>query len=160
MSTDLREEHRWLERLVGDWSFEAGRLAEPGTAAARQTGTEHVRSLGGVWIVCEARSDTAAGGTEASLMTLGYDPVRARYVGTFVASMMTKLWIYDGAMDSSGNVLTLETEGPSFAIEGATARYRDTIELTTPDHRVMTSSYADAEGRYHRFLTMQYRRTT
>lgn len=46
-----------------------------------------------------------------TIMTIGYDPHRQRFVGTFVASMMTHLWMYEGALDDGERVLTLETEG-------------------------------------------------
>ena len=42
-----------------------------------------------------------------TLMTLGYDPRKKRFVGTFVGSMMTNLWIYDGELDKDERVLTL-----------------------------------------------------
>jgi len=41
--------------------------------------------------------------------------------------MMTNLWIYEGALD--GDVLTLESEGPSMKGDGALGKYRDIIEF-------------------------------
>ena len=58
------------------------------------------------------------GGPATTLMTLGYDPEKKRFVGTWIGSMMTHLWIYDGALDAAGKVLTLDAEGPSFAGDG------------------------------------------
>ena len=34
------------------------------------------------------------------IMTLGYDPQKKRFVGTLIGSMMTHLWVYDGALDA------------------------------------------------------------
>jgi hypothetical protein len=62
-------------------------------------------------------------------MTLGYDPQTQRFVGSFVASMMTHLWPYNGTLNAEGTVLTLDAEGPSFAGDGATAKYQDIIEF-------------------------------
>jgi hypothetical protein len=59
----------------------------------------------------------------------GYDP-QQRYVGTWIGSMMTHLWVYDGAPDAAGRVLTLHTEGPHMAAEGQMAQYKDVIEFT------------------------------
>ena len=33
--------------------------------------------------------------------TLGYDPAKKKYVGTFIASVMTHLWIYSGSLDAA-----------------------------------------------------------
>jgi hypothetical protein len=42
-------------------------------------------------------------GPATTMMTLGYDPPKRRFVGTFNDSMMTHLWVYDGALDAAGN---------------------------------------------------------
>jgi Protein of unknown function (DUF1579) len=91
-------------------------------------------------------------------MTLGYDPQKQRYLGTFVASMMTHLWVYDGALDVGERVLMLDTEGPSMTAEGKMAQYRDTIEFKSDNHRVLTSHVLSDEGKWHQFMTVDYRR--
>ena len=53
------------------------------------------------------------------IMTLGYDPQKKRFVGTWIGSMMTYLWVYDGELDASGKVLTLNAEGPNMQVAGA-----------------------------------------
>jgi hypothetical protein len=53
------------------------------------------------------------GGAATTMMTLGYDPHRKRYVGTWIGSMMTHLWVYGCELDASERVLTLNAEGPS-----------------------------------------------
>ena len=82
-----------------------------------------------------------------TMMTLGYDPQKARYVGTFVASMMTHLWVYDGALDAAERVLTLDTEGPDMAAEGK-----------SDDHRVLISHMLRDDGKWHGFMTANYRK--
>lgn len=43
--------------------------------------------------------------------------------------MMAHLWLYRGSLDASGNVLTLDTEGPASSGPGNLARYRNVIEF-------------------------------
>jgi hypothetical protein len=157
MSVAPQDEHRWLERLVGEWTFEAEDDAL--AAEGKHRGTERVRSLAGIWVVCEGQGQTPGAEAGTSVMTLGYDPARGRFVGTFVASMMTHLWIYDGALDAAGRALTLETEGPSFTTEGQLGRYRDVVTFEGDDHRVLTSHHMGHDGRWNAFMTMHYRRT-
>ena len=133
MKADVQKEHLWLSRLVGDWNFEAECLMGPDQPPSKCAGTETVRSLGGLWALCEGRGEMPGGGTATTLMTLGYDPARKRYVGTFIGSMMTHMWVYDGQLDATGKILTLDTEGPSFAAdgkmeEGKMAKYKDVID--------------------------------
>lgn len=157
MHVELRDEHQWLARLAGDWTYEMEAEAGPGEPPIEDRGTESVRSLDGVWMMAEARGTTPEGVPATSIMTLGYDPGRERFVGTFIGSMMTHLWIYEGRQDASG-VLTLDTEGPSFTGDGGMAKYRDTIQFESGDHRVQTSSYQREDGTWHQFMTVHYRR--
>ena len=92
-------------------------------------------------------------------MTLGYDPQKQRFVGTFVASMMTHLWSYDGTLDASGEVLTLDTLGPSFSGDGRLVRYQDIIAWEGDDHRTLRSRAMGEDGGWGPyFVTAHYRR--
>src|SRR4051794_26243646 len=116
MNEVAQQEHRWLDRLDGEWTSEMECVMGPGQPPMTTRGTESVRSLGGLWTIGEG--EMSEDGTSRSVMTLGYDPRDGRFVGTFVASMMTYLWSYRGSLDESGKVLALEAEGPSFTDEG------------------------------------------
>jgi hypothetical protein len=122
------------------------------------SGTESVRALGGLWIIGEGRGQMPDGTPSISLLTLGYDPQKKRFVGTWVGSMMTTMWLYTGTRDTSGNVLTLETEGPDFAVEGRIAPYHDAYEFRGDDHRILTSATQGADGKWTKFMTAHYRR--
>ena len=154
-----QKEHQWLQKLVGDWTFESECVMGPDQPPMKSSGTESVRSLGGLWTLGEGRGEMPGGGIGTTLMTLGYDPARKRFVGTFVGSMMTHLWVYDGALDPDGKVLTLDAEGPSFAGDGKLVKYQDIIEFKSDDHRVLSSQMLGDDGKWHRFMTANYRRS-
>ena len=151
-------QHTWLHKLIGEWTYEAEAVMEPGKPPTKSGGTERVRSLGGLWILAEGEGQMPDGSPAAMLMTLGYDPSKQRFVGTWVGSMMTHLWVYDGALDAAERVLTLESDGPSMAGDGKTARYRDAIALESDDQRTLTSSALGDDGGWHEFMTARYRR--
>ena len=153
MKVEPQAGHRWLQQLVGDWTFE-GTMGDPSSDTCR--GRERVRALGDIWIVGEGEGDMPGGGTGRTMITLGYDPAAKRFRGTWVGSMMTALWVYEGTLE--GDVLTLDTEGPDFVHEGRTARYRDVIELASPDHRVLRSQTVGEDGKWTTFMTAHYRR--
>jgi len=152
-----QKEHEWLQKLVGDWTWEHD-AAEPGKPAETYKGTESVRSIDGLWTVGEGQGGMPDGGGMTSIMTLGYDPAKQRYVGTFIASVMTNLWIYEGELDAARNVLVLGTEGPSFADPSKTAKYKDTIRFENDDYRILTSAYQTDDGQWNEFMTAHYRR--
>ena len=158
MKIEPQKEHQWLQKLVGEWTFESDCSMGPGKPSEKFKGTESVRSLGGLWILAEGQGEMPGGGAMTTMMTLGYDPQKKRYVGTFVASMMTHLWVYDGALDAAERVLTLDTEGPDMAADGKMAKYKDVIEWKSDDHRVMTSHMLGDDGKWRGFMTANYRR--
>jgi len=155
-TVEVRKEHRWLQRLVGEWAFESEASMAPGEPPEKYTGTESVRSLDGIWTLCEGRDEK---GAASSMMTLGYDPARGRFVGTFVVGMMPYLWLYEGELDADGKRLVLDAEGPSFTAEGQMGKYKDSIEIVDDDHRVMTSRFLGDDGEWHEFMRASYRRT-
>ena len=106
MKSELQPEHHWLQKLVGEWTYEHEMAMEPGGPLQKFTGTETVRTLGGFWVLCEGRGEMPGGGEAVTVMTLGYDPAKKRYVGTFIGSMMSYLWLYDGELDAAANKLT------------------------------------------------------
>jgi hypothetical protein len=159
MKTEPQKEHLWLQRLVGEWTFEIEATMGPDKTPEKSAGTERARSIGGLWVVSEGQGEMPGGGGPAqTIMTLGYDPQRKRFVGTFIASMMTHLWLYDGTLDAAGRILTLDTEGPGMADQAKLAKYRDVIEFLNDDHRTLTSYALGDDGQWNRFMTAHYRR--
>jgi hypothetical protein len=159
MKVEPRKEHEWLQRLVGEWSYEAEASMGPGQPPSKARGSERVRSVGGVWIVAEGEGEMPGGAPATTVMTLGYDPQRERFVGTWIGSMMTHLWVYDGALDAAGEVLTLDNEGPSMTGDGTLAEYQDVVEVVSDDHRVLRSRVLAEGGQWREFMMAHYRRT-
>ena len=157
LSAEPQKEHHWLQPLVGEWTFEGECLMGPDQPPMKNTGSCVTRSVGGLWIVNEGTGEMPGGGTMNSIMTLGYDPQQQRYVGTFIASMMTHLWLYEGKLDASGKVLTLDAEGPAFTGEGM-AKYQDIVTIKSNDHWVLSSKVQGEDGQWTQFMTAHYRR--
>lgn len=152
-----QQEHQWLQRLVGEWTYESECSMGPDQPSMKNTGREVVRSLGGLWTVGEWFMDDLKLETCDCILTLGYDPAREKYVGTFVSLMMTNLWTYEGTRD--GDVLTLDTEGPSMAGDGQLTRYQDIYTFVDNDHRTLTSQFRDDDGNWQAFMSSRYDRT-
>ncbi len=159
MTVEPQKEHQWLQKLVGEWTCEAEAEMGPGKPPEKSSMIEKVRSLGGLWILAEAEGEMPGCGHATMMMTLGYDPQRKRYVGTWIGSMSTHMWVYDGALDGGETGLALDAEGPSMAGDGKMAQYRDVIEFRSNDHRVLTSHMLGDDGKWQQFMTANYRRT-
>lgn len=158
MNVEPQNEHKWLHKMIGDWTCEGEAEMAPGEPPVTWKSTESVRSLGGVWIVGEGHSEDPGGGSTTTILTLGYDPAKSAYVGTFFGSMMTNLWVYEGSLDAAGKALTLDTEGPSMSGGGAIANYQDVVEFQNDDERTLTSRMQLPDGSWSVVMTARYKR--
>lgn len=151
------KEHEWLLKFVGEWEMESEVKMDPSGPPVAATATESVRSLGGFWIIAEGETK-AMGMSFSYIMSLGYDPDKKRYVGTWIDSMNGYLWVYDGSLDSTGKILTLEAEGPCPTKPGEMSKFKDITEFKSPDHRVFSSKMQDENGEWVTFATGHSRR--
>lgn len=149
-------EHQWLQRLVGAWEAELAADDAP-----QPSGPWHERgsSIGPLWIMLEGRGETPQGHEATTVMTLGYDARRQRFVGTWIGSMMDHLWVYDGELDPAGRILTLETDGPDMNDPSRTRRYRDVIELDGENRRVLRAEVQEPDGSWRQLMDIGFRRT-
>jgi len=151
------EQHRWLHKLVGDWTFESVCNVGPDKPPMVSQGRESVRTLGELWAICEMTGEND-GKTWNSVMTLGCDPGRGIFIGTFVASVMPHLWLYHGSLDEAKSTLSLAAEGPSMTGTG-NANYQDEIAFQSDDERTLTSFIEMAPGHWVEFMKQTYRRS-
>ncbi|MCA9219538.1 MAG: DUF1579 domain-containing protein [Planctomycetales bacterium] len=153
-------EHQWLLQLVGEWTFECECVMGPDQPPVKSSGSQKTTALGSLWTLGEMESTAPDGLPARSLFTLGYDPAKGRFVGTFVASCMTHLWPYDGQLDADRKMLTLDSEGPSFAGDGTMSKYQDIIQLIDKDQYLLLSQVQNPDGSWIRFMTGKYTRVS
>jgi hypothetical protein len=158
MFAQPQSEHNWLAQLAGEWVVDSECNMGPEAPPQKTKGRMSCRMLGGLWLIAEGSSDSPEGEPWTSIMTLGYDPAKGKYIGTFIASMMTHLWPYSGLVDASGKRLPLDSEGPRFdGVEGM-AMYRDTIELVDKDHWNFFGEMQLDDGTWQRIMYSENRR--
>lgn len=153
------KEHQWLQQFVGEWDTDSEGSMGPDQPPMKSSGTTRTRMLGEIWIVSEIQVEMQ-GSKMHAVQTVGYDPVRKKYVGTWIDSMINHMWKYEGTVDAAGTRLTLEADGPDFVVANKTTRYRDAYEFKTKDHIVATSSLLTDDGKWVTFATGNYRRRT
>ncbi|MGE0700559.1 MAG: DUF1579 domain-containing protein [Hyphomicrobiaceae bacterium] len=153
----VQDEHRWLERLIGEWSYETTCSMGPDQPDVVTKGRETVRALGPYWIVSEGEGEMPDGGSFRMLIQIGFDPALGRFRGTWVGSVMPILWVYDGRLDASSTVLTLAARGPSFAGDGM-ADYEDIIKLPASGERRFRSRVKMPDGTWNEFMRAEYQR--
>jgi hypothetical protein len=158
MKAEPTREHKWLQKFVGDWTYETEAVMEPGQPPTKMTGSETIRALGEIWVQGQGTSQMPDGSPAETQITLGYDPTKKRFVGTWLGTMMAHLWIYDGELSADERTLTLNSEGPSMTEEGKRANYRDVFEFKNDNLRTLTAFVQGADGQWSEFMTMDYHR--
>lgn len=163
MMTKPEKQHEWLKQFVGDWTYEADATMEPGKPPTRMTGTERVSMIGDLWLCADGSMECSGGpegpaGVHLTRLTVGYDPLKKKFVGSWIGSMMPNMWVYEGVLDESGKVLPLMTEGPSFTDPTKLSKYCDTIAMQDADHRTLTSATVGDDGKWWEFMVARYTR--
>ena len=151
MFSKPQPEHKWLDQLVGNWSFEHCCRMLDGSQS-NDSGRMVCRSLGGMWLLAESTGgDSSNVGPWSNLLTVGYDTEKKQYVGTFIGSMMSNIWPYHGTMDESGKRLSLYSEGPKLDGTGI-GKYRDTIEIVDLNLWLFISEREEDDGEWVQFM--------
>jgi hypothetical protein len=146
-------EHRWLTRLLGDWTWESEEVPGVPFPYQKTEGRETFRAIGDLWVQGDGH-----GGYGTSQMTLGFDPRTGRFVGAWIGTMMPHLWVYDGVLDAGKTRLALYSQGPSFSGDGTLAPYCDEIEIVSENERCLRASVQNPDGSWMHFMTTRYRR--
>lgn len=151
------KEHEWLHQLAGQWEADVEVSAEPGKPPLKLKSTEDTRRIGGFWIL-SASEVPPPGMPFARALTLGWDPQKKKYVGTWVDSFSTYIGRYEGSMDAAGRTLTLEGEMPSPFDPAKSVRVREVIELKSQDQKVVTTSVQGEDGSWFTLVRVDARR--
>lgn len=144
--TELDQETKakleWLEKFVGNWEVEHEGVA---------SGTMKCVMVGDHWLMNDFRMKSDLFDVRG-IQTIGYDPEKKKYVGTWIDSMTGYMWHYAGEVDESGKKLTLEAVGPGMTDPEKTMRYRDAYEFSSADHIIATSSVENEDGTWTVFM--------
>jgi hypothetical protein len=153
----IKRGHIWLQQFVGEWESESEVFMEPGKPPMKFKGTESSRMIGAFWVVAEGKGDMM-GMPFTSLLTLGYDSEKDKYIGSWIDSMDIYLWRYEGTVDPTGKILTLETERPCPMAPGGLSKFKEVTEFKSKDHRVFTSLRQGEDGKWTTVVTVNSRR--
>lgn len=146
-ASEAQAPHAWLQRFVGSWTTTSESNAGPDQPPMECTGTMESKMLGKLWVTNRMEGTMAQGSFQA-VQTIGFDPKKKRFVGTWTDTMMPHLWVYEGQLDATGNKLILETDGPDYMGGNVTKSYRDSYQFSSEDRIVSMSEIKDDRGNW------------
>jgi Protein of unknown function (DUF1579) len=146
------QEHGWLLKFTGEWTTESKATMVPGQPPMECNWKMSSRSLGGFWILNEMKGEMQ-GAPMTCIQTIGYDEDKKKYVGTWIDSMTSFMWKYEGNIDSLGKVLTLDADGPNFMGDGKLTKFQDIYEFKSADEILLTSRMLGTDGKWISFMS-------
>jgi hypothetical protein len=142
-------EHALLKQFEGEWE---GTMKSPaGESKAMAT---YKLGYGGFWLTLDVKGEFGGQKFEGR-GTTGYDPIKKKYVGTFIDSVGPSLAISEGTFDKEGKTLTETGEAPG--PDGKTMKFKSVSEFKDKDTLIFTM-YDVKEGKDQEFFKITYKR--
>jgi hypothetical protein len=152
------DEHKILASEEGTWdgtikSYMGGPDAEPAVSKGTEVNTV---MTGGLWVLSKFEGDFGGMKFEGHGQ-FGYDPIKKKYVGTWIDSLSPNLSVLEGEYDPKTKTMTYKGEG--VAPEGV--KYTQRMVTTTKDDgsRVFTLYMKVGEAKDEaKFMEITYRK--
>jgi hypothetical protein len=122
-------EHGLLKRFAGAWTFEKKSTPRDGSPS-QNLGSGEMRGelLGAFFVVCRWSGNIYETDFSA-VQTLGYDVDKEEYSGSWVDSIMSYRWQFNGSLESEGNELVIVASGPGPG--GGTTTFRERYQFNS-----------------------------
>ena len=148
--------HEQLAQEAGIWDAEMTMWTEPGGVPLTTTAIETNRMVGNFWLVsdfeCEHEPFPFSG-----QMQLGYDPLKGKFVGSWVDTMSPYATISEGDYDIATRTLTLHAKGVD-ARTGKPTTSTMTTQYTGQDTKVFTIYQGHHGDKGWKMLEIRYSR--
>ena len=152
-------EHKLRAGDVGDWdaelkTWQAGPDAEPTV----EKGTETVKVMGDLWTISDFKGQFSGMDFSGHGFT-GYDPLKKKFVGTWVDTMSLAPMILEGTYDAAKKTLMMTSEGVNPATKEA-YKLRETLTWKDKDHRtfVLYMTMGDVKSEPVKMMEISYTR--
>jgi hypothetical protein len=119
-------EHGILMEMVGRWNVDCTYFMGPGEPMKTQA-TETIEAVGAFWTVSLFDAEFM-GQPFQGRCVMGFDQKRGKWVGTWIDSMSSHLFVMEGDMDPGTKALEMHCEGPA-PMTGELIPYRNVSSI-------------------------------
>jgi hypothetical protein len=148
-------EHQKLAEFTGVWDATLDYMDPDGKPVQSKGSFIRKQPLGGFWLVDKFQAQIM-GMQHIGLGTTGYDPVKKKYVSTWIDSMSPSLIVTEGTFDKSGKVLTMTGMGPG--ANGTPVKHRVVTTIKNKNTHVIEMFTANPEGQENPGITITHKR--
>lgn len=104
------KEHALLKKNEGTWDATIKDLSDPSKPKVTKGVEVNKMTCGGLWLLSEF-TGKMGDETFTGVGTMGYDPDKKKFVGTWVDSMQTYVGLTEGTLSDDGKTMTSWMEG-------------------------------------------------
>jgi hypothetical protein len=149
-------EHKKLAINAGTWDAVMSMTGPDGKAIEGKATSVIRLACGGLWLIDDFSTPNFMGGPFEGHGVTGYDPVKGKYIGTWVDSMLTTFMTIEGTYDRTGKVLTMTGMGPG--PDGNALKHTMVTTWHGTDKYVFEMFVTGADGKNVPTLTITYTR--
>ncbi len=149
-----QDEHKLLQRFDGQWQFTKKSVPADGRSDQVGSGEVSAKMLGDFFVLSQWKGEIYGAKFQAA-QTLGFDPRKQRYVGTWADSIMSHQWQLEGRADKSESTLVINSKGPG--ADGKPTEYREWYRFRSADE-IHVRSEMKKDEKWVEFMTTELKR--
>jgi len=151
------KQHELLKQFEGTWDTVAKFQGRPGEPAMESKGSETATfGMGGFWVTFEYQGDMK-GQPFTGRGAMGYDQQKQKYVGTWIDSMKSGMFLSEGTADADGKRFTMIAQGFCDA-EGKAITMKQVYEFKNKDAWTLHFLAPNPDGKDQEVGTIEYTR--
>jgi Protein of unknown function (DUF1579) len=143
-------EQELLKQMAGEWDATVAFMGKEQKGSA-----VYKLGFGGFWLTEDFKGEFGGHQFEGR-GTTGYDPIKKKYVSTWIDSASPSMMVMEGNFDKDGTTYTETGEGPA-GIEGKSQKLKSVFEFKDKDTFVFTM-YEVADGKPTEMMKITYKR--
>lgn len=148
-------QHQKLHAHVGTWDAAMEMMGPDGTPMPSKGVSTVTMGLGGFWLLDDFVAEIGGMPFHGKGAT-GFDPIKGKYVGTWMDSMSPSMMVLEGDFDAAGKVLTMSGMGVNH--EGKPAMHRMVTTHVDANTMRFEMFVAGADGKEAKMLTITYQK--
>ncbi|MFO1050639.1 MAG: DUF1579 domain-containing protein [Planctomycetota bacterium] len=147
------KEHQKLQASVGTWDAVMEMTGEDGKPMTSKGVSVRHMAAGGFFLIDDFEGEMMGMKFVGHGLT-GYDPLKGKYVGTWIDSMSPNLGVSEGGFDKEGKVLTMTMTGPG--MDGKPVTMRMVSTMTDANTEVFEMFAPGPDGKEMRMMKITY----
>ncbi|HMO34931.1 MAG TPA: DUF1579 domain-containing protein [Gemmatales bacterium] len=141
-------EHAYLKKMVGEWDCKMKMMG-------MELACKHTYELvGDFWLTGKFKGDLGGMPLEGR-DTLGYDPIKKKYVSSWIDNMSPHYTVMTGTWDEATKTMT--SEGTGMGMDGKPTKMKD-INKWKNDDEMTTTMHEEKDGKWVEMFTIEYKR--